>query len=159
LGCATFDYQGRAYALVGLMLFLPLWDRDWHPPHIPRSKLNYLAWSVVLTGCIALLAWQPRYLDFAMSTLLLAALPEEWFFRAYFMAHVGSTTCANVVASLLFSMMHGLTRDWTTALLVFVPSLLYGWLYQRTRDFPLLVLVHTLSNLIFAMFLVKQLNY
>jgi len=33
------------------------------------------------------------------------------------------------------------------------PSLVYGWLYQRTRDLPLIVLLHTLSNLVFVMFL------
>jgi hypothetical protein len=59
----------------------------------------------------------------------------------------------NVAASLLFSLMHALTRGWTAAALVFLPSLFYGWLYQRTRDLPLLVLLHALSNLVYVLFL------
>jgi membrane protease YdiL (CAAX protease family) len=77
-----------------------------------------------------------RYGEFALATLFLAALPEEWYFRAYFMTRLGNGLQANVVASILFSLMHGLTRGWTTAALVLLPSLLYGWLYQRTRDLP-----------------------
>jgi membrane protease YdiL (CAAX protease family) len=107
---------------------------------------------LVLAGAVMLL-WQPQHAGFALATLLLAALPEEWFFRAYFMVRLGTGWRANLIASVLFCLLHGLTRDWTTALLVFVPSLFYGWLYQRTRDLPLLILIHGLSNLFFATFL------
>ena len=88
-----------------------------------------------------------------MTTLLLAALPEEWFFRAYFMTRLGGDLRANLVTSVVFSLLHGLTWGWVTALLVFIPSLFYGWLYQKTRDLVLLVIVHTLSNLVYVMFL------
>lgn len=86
---------------------------------------------------------------------MMAALPEEWFFRAYFMSRVGNGLRANMIASMLFSGLHGLTRGWGAALLVFMPSLFYGWLYQRTRDLPLLVLVHALSNLVYTLFLAR----
>lgn len=92
-------------------------------------------------------------MQFALATLLMAAVPEEWFFRAYFMVRVGRGWSANLTSSLLFSLLHWLTHDWLVALLVFVPSLFYGWLYQRTRDLLLLILVHALSNLIFVLFL------
>lgn len=154
-GCAVFSYPGRVYVLVGLMLFLPLIDRRWTPPVPPRRPYQRSAWLalVMLTG--ALLAWQPDYLKFALATLLLAALPEEWFFRAWFMTRLGNGWHANLTASLLFSLLHGLSRDWQTALMVYPASLFYGWLYQRTRDLPLLILVHMLSNLVFMLFLAR----
>lgn len=137
------------------MLFLPLIDRGWHIPELPRARSHHLAWAVLFASGIALLAWQSSAATFALATLLTAALPEEWFFRAYFMARIGNGVRANIGASLLFSLMHGLTRGWITAGLVFIPSLFYGWLYQRTRDIPLLILVHALSNLVYALFLVE----
>ncbi len=106
----------------------------------------------------ALLARQPSYLAYTAITLLLTALPEEWFFRAYFMGRMGDGLTANLVASALFSLLHSLSRDWITGLLVFIPSLFYGWLYQRTKDLPLLILVHALSNLVFALFLAQPLT-
>lgn len=108
-------------------------------------------------GVLALL--YPQHLASAVSALLIAALPEEWFFRAYLQTTLETHRRfrglrAILVASLLFSLIHGLSRDWTTALLVFIPSLFYGWLYQRNHDLLLVVLVHALSNLVFAIFLV-----
>jgi membrane protease YdiL (CAAX protease family) len=158
VGAAVFDYPGRGYVLFGLLLFLPLLDRRWSPPALPRSRKNYLAWAGLIVAAVALLVWQPRHADFALMTLLTAALPEEWFFRAYFMMQLGMGWHANLVSSLLFSLVHGLTWGWMTALLVFVPSLFYGWLYQKTRDLVLLVGVHALSNLVYVMFLRQYLT-
>lgn len=152
-GGAVFTYPGRDYVLIGLMLFLPLLDRGWRVPALPRTWQHYLSWTVVTLLIALLVAWQPHAANFALGALLLAALPEEWFFRAYFMRCIGTGWRANLIASLLFSLMHGLSRDWTTALLVFAPSLFYGWLYQRTRDLVLLVLVHALSNVTLMLFL------
>lgn len=140
------------------MLFFPLADRHWRPPGLPSSPANYTAWLGLLLLASVLLLWRPQHLSFALSTLLTAALPEEWFFRAYCMTRLQETRWArggraNVVASLLFSGLHGLTRGWLVGLTVFVPSLVYGGVYQRTRDLPLTVLLHALSNLIFVMFL------
>ena len=154
-GSAVFSYPGRDYVLIGLMLFLPLFDCGWRIPALPRSRYQYLIWAGLLAAAIAILAWRPSETPFALATLVLAALPEEWFFRAYFMARLGQGIRANALASLLFSMLHGLTRGWITAGLVFIPSLFYGWLYQRTRDMPLLTLAHALSNLIYAVFLAE----
>jgi len=135
------------------MLFLPLLDRGWKIPTLPRSRIHYLAWAGLLLAGIALLAWRPSEIPFALTTLLMAAVPEEWFFRAYFMTRMGRGIRSNVISSVLFSLLHGLTRGWTAAVLVFLPSLFYGWLFQRTRDLPLLVLVHALSNIVYALFL------
>jgi membrane protease YdiL (CAAX protease family) len=154
-GCAVFSYPGREYVLIGLMLFLPLLDRAWKLPAFASRRENLIASSGLAVAIAGLLVWQPQSLPYAISTLFLAALPEEWFFRAYFMTRLGQGWSSNLLASLLFSLLHGLTRDWTTALLVFVPSLFYGWLYQRTRNLPLLVLIHALSNLVFMLFLAR----
>lgn len=135
------------------MLLLPLFDRGWQLPSLPCSRLHHLSWAAITIAGIALLVWRPSVVPYALSTLLMAALPEEWFFRAYFMTRLGQGVRANIIASLLFSLLHGLTRGWTTAVLVFLPSLFYGWLYQHTRDLPLLVLVHALSNLVYVLFL------
>ncbi len=138
------------------MLFLPLFDRKWGlPTFLPAHRGNLLASSGLTLAIGGLLIWQPQSWPYALSTLFLAALPEEWFFRAYFMTQMGNGIRANLATSVLFSLVHGLARDWTTAVLVFVPSLAYGWLYQRTRDLPLLVMVHASSNLIYTVFLAE----
>ncbi len=135
------------------MLFLPLLDRGWRIPALPRSRSHHLVWAGLFVSGIALLVWRPSVAPFAAATLLMAAFPEELFFRAYFMTRLGKGLRSNIIASLLFCLMHGLTRGWTAAALVFVPSLFFGWLYQRTQDLPLLVLVHALSNIVHALFL------
>ena len=152
-GCAFFSYPGQAYVLTGLMLFLPFLDRRWNIPAIDSRAINIAIWAILVITTGSLLAWQPRYVSFATSTLLFAALPEEWFFRAYFMTRLGTGWQANLITSLVFALLHGLVWGPTTAILVFIPSLLFGWLYQRSRDLILLVLVHALSNLIFILFL------
>ena len=157
-GSAVLFYPGRDYVLVGLMLFLPLLDRAWKLPDLPRDKQRWaVSTGLILTG-VALLAWKPEHLSFGLATLFLAALPEEWFFRAYFMTRVGQGWRANLAASLLFSLLHGLTQGWPAAIRVFAPSLFFGWLYQRTGDLVLLILVHALSNLLFVMFLAGYLE-
>jgi membrane protease YdiL (CAAX protease family) len=153
MGSAVFSFPGRDYVLIGLMLFLPLIDHGWRVPDLPRSRFHHLIWAGLLISGFALLVWWPSEIPFALSTLLMAAIPEEWFFRAYFMTRLGKGARANAIASVLFCLMHGLTRGWTAAVLVFMPSIFYGWLYQRTRDLPLLMLVHALSNLVYAIFL------
>jgi len=135
------------------MLFLPLFDRHWVLPAVRFSSLNLSSWVATSLLIVGLLVWYPSYTSYLLSTLLLAALPEEWFFRGYFMTSLGSGWRANLIASLFFSAMHGLTRNWETALLVLGPSFFYGWLYQRSRNLPLVILVHALSNLIFMLFL------
>lgn len=135
------------------MLFLPLLDRGWKLPSLRSHRNNLIVVVGVAFVIGGLLAWQPSFWKYTATTLLLAALPEEWFFRAYFMTRLGTGWRANLITALLFSVLHGLTRSWTTALLVLLPSLFYGWLYQRSRDLTLLVLVHALSNLFFVLFL------
>lgn len=158
MGCAAFSYPGRDYVLIGLMLFLPLFDQAWRMPALPRSISHYLAWAGLGLATVTILSLQPSYTSIALSAFLTAALPEEWFFRAYFMARIGQGWRANLITSLLFSMLHGVTQGWPAAIRVFAPSLFFGWLYQRTGDLILLVLMHALSNLLFVMFLAGYLE-
>jgi membrane protease YdiL (CAAX protease family) len=153
MGAAFFFYPARDYVLVGLMLFLPLLDQSWQPPKLLTHRRYAHILAGILLAAAGLLIWQPTFLSYAVSTLLLAAIPEEWFFRGYLMTRLGGDTRANLISSVFFSLVHGLTRGWSAAVLVFVPSLFYGWLYRRTRDLPLLVLAHALSNLVYALFL------
>lgn len=159
-GAVFFAEPIRTVVLVGIMLFFPLFDRDWQPPAIPRRLRHVISWAVLALLIGMVLLAEPRYRTAAASALLIAALPEEWFFRAYVQSTLDLWTRFHglrsiLISSLLFSLIHGLSRDWTTAALVFVPSLFYGLLYQRTRDLPLIVLVHTLSNLVYVEYLVR----
>ena len=163
-GCAVFFAEPvRLYMLLGVMLFFPLLDRHWQLPPIPRTLPHIVTWTLLALASGTLAVAEPRHIDTAVSALLIAALPEEWFFRAYCMTQLEAGkrfngVTANLTTSLMFSLIHGLSRDWTTALLVFTPSLFYGWLYQRTRDLPLVVLGHALSNLVFGLFLAAPLR-
>jgi membrane protease YdiL (CAAX protease family) len=146
------------------MLFWPLFDQHWRLPDIPRVPLHYPVWLGLLLTTAALLLWQPQHAGFALNTLLTAALPEEWFFRAYLMARIQETRWgrgwrANLVTSVLFSGLHALTRGWLVGLSVLGPSLFYGWLYQRTRDLPLIIMVHALSNIFFIMLLSRYFTF
>jgi len=159
-GAVFFTEPLRAVLLVGIMLFFPLLDGRWRVPALPRQPGHVIAWVILALTTGGLVLAQPHYLLTAASALLLAALPEEWFFRAYLQTSLEARPAFRglrsvLLASLLFSVIHGLSRDWETAALVFVPSLLYGWLYQRTRDLPMLVLVHALSNLMYATYLAR----
>ncbi|PIP43126.1 MAG: hypothetical protein COX17_08745 [Deltaproteobacteria bacterium CG23_combo_of_CG06-09_8_20_14_all_60_8] len=155
LGGAAFHWFGQSTVLLGLMLFLPLLDRGWSRPPLPLGRAHVAAWIVLSLVAFGLLAWQPARLSFFFATLALAALPEEWFFRAWFMSRLGCGFNANLAASLLFSLVHVLAQGPMRGVLVFVPSLAYGWLFQKSReDLPLVVLAHALSNLVYVMVLV-----
>jgi len=49
-GCAVFIFEGRSFLLTGLMLFLPLLDRNWHYPEISCSRFQLMGWSLCLLG-------------------------------------------------------------------------------------------------------------
>ena len=155
-GCAVFIFEGRAFALTGLMLFLPLLDRNWHYPKFIYSRFNFLLWGLCLLSAAGILLFNPALLGIALGTLLLTALPEEWFFRGYFMSRLEqmgfNPLHANLSASILFALLHAPTQGWF-GLSVFFPSLFYGWVYQRSRDLVLVILLHALSNMVFFAYL------
>ncbi len=168
LAGSAFFFKGQIqhYVLVGILLFWPLLDPHWRPPRLSSLKLHRITWIVIICFATVLLVLQPQYLSFALTSLLFAALPEEWFFRGYLLVQIqrylnqssGYHLHANLLSSLVFSLIHGLTQNWVLAGLVFFPSLVFGWLYQRSRDIVLVILIHALSNLVFIMFIKKQLS-
>jgi len=147
---AAVRWGGQSFLLLGLLLFLPLLDRGWALPSLPRMRGRHAIWAV-LAAVLAATAWFfPSQRGYALETLVFAAIPEEWFFRGYLLDRLGRNWRANLVVSVIFALLHGLSRNWTNAALVFAPSLFFGWLYLRTRDLPLVVLVHALGNLLVA---------
>ena len=56
-------------------------------------------------------------------------------------------SAANLLTSLLFMLLHWLTRDGYSALLVFLPSLYLGLVRDRTSSIVMCILIHILWNL------------
>jgi membrane protease YdiL (CAAX protease family) len=96
--------------------------------------------------------------------LLMIALPEEAFYRAYLLTAVDDALPPKrrilgarvgwgiVIVSALFAVGHLLTRWDPNRLAVFFPSLLFGWLRVRSGGIGAAILFHALCNL-FAWFL------
>lgn len=141
------------------MLFGPLSDPHWSPPPL-RNRGAPLWWALALgLSGIIIVAVHGTGADFAVTSIFTVALPEEWFFRGYFMERLGKGWTANVVASLVFAALHGITRGPEIGLKVFGPSLLFGWVFQRTRYLPLVIVVHGISNLVYHAYLAAFLRH
>ena len=155
-GCAVFIYDSRTIVLAVLMLFLPLFDQRWQlsPSSITQYRITLLSLGCVII--VLLIGLNPDYATAALITLLIAALPEEWFFRAYFMMRIEKKGLrpyqANILTSLFFALLHLPVQGWF-GLTVFVPSLFYGFIYQRSRDIVLIVLLHAISNIVFFVYI------
>lgn len=144
---AATPWRGQANLLLALLLLLPLADRRWNPPSLPREIGQFAVWAALAAAIAVLALVFPHQRAYAVETLVFAALPEEWFFRGYLLERLGRNWRANLFVSVIFALLHGLSRNWTNAALVFVPSLFFGWFYLRRRDLPLVVLIHALGNL------------
>lgn len=173
--CAVFIYGARAMVLTGLMLFLPFVDRQWQIPFCRVRRAHQspygahgapYIWLSLVACVMALLVINPQHASTALMIFLFTALPEEWFFRAYVqtrieqlitdkaivLSPVKGMWLANIVTSTFFALIH-LPVQGILGLLVLMPSLLFGWLYQAYRDIALVILLHTLSNLIFIIYI------
>jgi membrane protease YdiL (CAAX protease family) len=147
-GSAAFvpgDLNGPLLLLI--MLAWPLFDHATAFPVLQRHRRQWVPVAVLLCVAAAILVYLPTLVWPAITTLLFAALPEEWFFRMYMQTRFGHGPVAIIASSLVFSIVHGLTQDWMMALWVFPPSLCFGWIYHATRNFPLVVLTHGAANL------------
>ena len=155
LGCAFF--MGKTYyvLITALLLFLPLLDRQWQPVCFNGFKNHYYIWA--LTGfCYFLLLFKnEEYIVIALNIIVFTALPEEWFFRCYFLQRLElfnkNLWLTNGICSIFFAVLHIPTQGWA-GLLVFFPSLLFGYIYQKSKNLVLIVLLHGLSNLIYMMY-------
>jgi len=153
VGVAYSKLEEQYLILVPAMLLLPLLDRQWILPVFICKKKQVAFWSGLIVVTIINIIFQPGLLEFALSTLLFAAIPEEWFFRAYLMTRLGKGVKANLIASICFSCLHFITKGWVSALLVFLPSLFFGWVYQKQNDIIFLVFLHSLSNVVYIGFI------
>lgn len=160
-GCAVFDYAWRTTILTGLMLILPFIDRSFALPQLNINAKKIARWLVCIFLILILVTIENDYKLIALSTLLLTALPEEWFFRGYFMTRLEKSGLqpyhANIITSVFFSLLH-LPTQGLWGISVFVPSMIYGWIYQRYNDIVTVILLHGLSNLIFIIYIKHYLN-
>jgi len=163
--CAVFVSAERKLLLTALMLFLPLLDR--HSFHLQTSihKQQLIQWfSLVGLVCLLLIV-EPAQLEIFFSILFLTALPEEWFFRHYLQnilvkyfntSHTlkksYSSHLAIVCTSVVFALMH-LPLQGYIGLATFFPSLILGYAFQMKKDLIFVILLHSLFNLIFIIYL------
>ena len=159
---AIFAQQSRDWLLPVLFLLLPFADFLWQMPRIEWKTRLLISWVLLVITIVVLLFKNPDVLDVFTMMVLLAALPEEWFFRAYFMQRMESILAgqwrANIATSLFFAMLHFPMQGWF-GLTVFMPSMLFGYLYQRQKDLVLVVLLHALSNIVYLSYLVEYIPY
>lgn len=170
LGCAVFNFgwlsvNSQSTLLTLLLLLLPLTDRQWFLSSLKNNRAHWLIYAVIVCCSALILAYQPDSINYILSTLLLTALPEEWFFRAYFMSRLQQLLktfiyykwIANILTSLLFALVH-LPNQGLFGLTVFLPSLFFGWLYQKHKDIVLVICIHTLFNLVYFVFIKNFIN-
>jgi len=162
LACAVFDYAIRDTVLMLMLLFLPFIDRNWsfrlYPQYPSRNYLNLGLVTFIVLLCLI----KPQAIKLLPGILLLTAVPEEWFFRVYYMQRLeflsNNKFRANLITSGMFALLH-LPTQGMFGLTVMVPALFMGWLYQKNRDFILLVLVHACFNLVFLLFIKEALEH
>ena len=141
------------------MLVLPYLNRNWTLHRDRYSGKLLITGALLATVSLLILLFHPYRLEFFISTLLLAAIPEEWFFRAYVQNILGNNIKAIVISSITFSLIHVLSRGVEIGLLVFIPSLFYGWVYRKYDNLTITVLCHALGNLLAVVFFNPYITY
>lgn len=156
LGCAFFIAESYYVLITALLFFLPLLDRQWRPICFYGFKNHFYIWGLIGLCYFSLLIINEEYIAIALNIIVFTALPEEWFFRCYFLQRLElfnkNLWLANGVCSIFFAVLHIPTQGWL-GLLVFFPSLLFGYVYQKSKNLVLVVLLHGLSNLVYIMYL------
>lgn len=150
---ALFVRSSRDWLLPVMFLLLPFADFFWRTPNIRWEKRSQIGWTILVVAMAVFLIQNLEVLDVFTVMVLVAALPEEWFFRAYLQKRLGNSVAAVLVVSLMFSLMHFITHSFTSTWLVFIPSVFFGWIYKQTSDLVLVVLLHALSNLVYYIYL------
>lgn len=159
LGVLLFAGDTGSKYLFVLLLFIPFLDLHWSLPRLilkTRRDLILVFACLLIAGLLLIL--DPDYIIYFVTGTIFTALPEEWFFRGYLLRRAGMGFRGNIIVSLGFSILHGISQNIITAFLVFLPSLGYGWVYQKTNNIYLVILLHSISNLIFLLYLREWLN-
>ena len=137
-----------------LLLVLPILDPYWKMPNLRYVSRSCILFSLLCIFLASLLLiYDSSYIEYFFSMLVLTALPEEWFFRAYLLSRIGLNFRGNVIVSIAFSLLHGFNQNFLMIFLVFAPSLAFGWVYQQTKSIYITVLLHALSNLVYVIFI------
>lgn len=166
MGCAVFISGFCFWCITALLFFLPLLDQEWFFSNkniFSRSfKNQFYIWSIIGFSFLVLLFLNENYEIVMLNIILLVALPEEWFFRAYFLQRleviINNKWVANAVTSFLFALLH-LPTQGIIGLAVFIPSLAFGYIFQRSENLLLVVMLHVLSNLVYLLYLRVFLDY
>lgn len=150
---AMFAPQTRDWLLPILFLLLPFFDLHWRIPKILFKKKFLISWIIFSVVIIVLLFQNTQLVGLFTVMVLVAALPEEWFFRAYLQKQFRNGLGAVLIVSLMFTLMHYIVRGSVEACLVFIPSVFFGWTYKKTGDLMFVVILHAFSNLVYYVYL------
>ncbi len=159
-GCAFFIPNYYPWLIPTLLFFLPVLDKKWFLStqcvfsHF--LKTPPFVWIAIGFSFLLLLLLNKDYELITLSIILFTALPEEWFFRAYFLQQLNKIVegewFANGITSLLFALLHMPTQGFM-GLSIFFPSLVFGYAYMRTGNLLLVIMLHALSNLTYLLYL------
>ncbi len=142
--------QGLTQYLFIILLGVPLLDKQWTAPNYFKNKIDIIGLLLLFIISFVLFFFLPEQLKYFLTMLVFTALPEEWFFRAYLLDRFGGNVKANIISSVLFSLLHAITRGPIVALEVFFPSLIYGWVFLKTKSVIACIIVHAISNILFV---------
>ena len=169
--CAVFVDIERKLLLTSLLLMLPLLDQHCRQTNVSFNKQTFSHWLLISCIITLLLIANPEQLGSFTKLLLFVALPEEWFFRRYIQSTLFDyfshrkisfkfplSLLSILSTSLLFTLMHLPTQGYI-GLSVFLPSLLLGYVYQLKQDLIFVILLHSLFNLFFIIYLQHFLQY
>jgi membrane protease YdiL (CAAX protease family) len=168
LGGAVFHFPFQNVAMVLVMLFYPYSDKNWNYPPIKPQSRNYIWYFFLLLMLGSLLLSDALTARYVSGTLLLAAIPEEWFFRVYFQMRLHAylkqkqkvygmyaVPLSIVISSLVFAAIHAIMQNNLALLpLIFIPSVALGYIYYLTLDFIIVVLTHAVFNMIYLVIMV-----
>lgn len=145
--------------LIFPLMLLPFIDRKWV---LKKSIFQTNQGSLLILILLIVLVVLPVALNIitaatVASILLYAALPEEWFFRAYVLDRLGNDTKANIISSLLFCSIHALGGNFIHATLVFIPSITLGYVFIKYGNLGIIVLLHLLFNIVYTVSGLKDL--
>lgn len=146
--------------IVAYMLFAPWADKYWDSSDILTSATVKRVYRLVfcLICVLILIALNPDIWLFSLTTFMMAALPEEWFFRGYLQKRLGGGMASVFIASVLFSLAHMISVSWVVGFLVFIPSIVYGYVYKKTDDLIFVIFLHGISNIFYKAYLYVWVN-
>jgi hypothetical protein len=163
----VLDRRGRPYSRYGVALGKPLGDFAFvllamavaFPPIVFFAPSF---WGI--GGSAWRFAWPAGYPAVALTHLIVVALPEEFFYRAYLMGRLDDIFHGRIrllgaevgwslpVQAALFAIGHYVVDLNPNRLGVFFPALAFGWLRAKRGTIVSPVLFHAASNIFMEIF-------